>query len=144
MCFIINKKCPAERQPKNPSGFTLVEVLVAFLIVATTMQIALLIFGGQTRQLQTSHNITEATRVADSALAQLEASGLTNAELKERHELNGLWWSADIRSQDQQSVVTPTPTGLLDITMEVFASEDSTQPLLRLETKRINLPAQRG
>lgn len=123
---------------RRDAGFTLVEVLVAFLIVAATAQLALMVFAGQSRHVATSDQILRALQVSESALAELEHSAPVNQEAT-RREMSGLWWQAAI-SKESNAAVGNQDRGLFSITVSVFASpstERDDAPIVELTTKRI-------
>ncbi len=120
------------------AGYTLVEVLVAFLIAAATAQLALMVFAGQSRHVATSDQILRALQVSESALAGLEHAAPVNQEF-DRREMNGLWWQAAV-SKESEAAVGNQDRGLFSITVSVFASpstEPDEAPITELTTKRI-------
>jgi general secretion pathway protein I len=62
---------PPSRSRAQDRGFTLIEVLVALLLLATTVVAALQVFGGGLRLARAAGDHTEATLLASAMLAEL-------------------------------------------------------------------------
>lgn len=125
-------------RPGQDAGYTLVEVLVAFIIVAATAQLTLTVLAGQSRHVATSDQILRALQVSESALAGLEHAAPVNQKTDFR-EMNGLWWQATVSEQDNAGT-GDQDRGLFSITVSVFTSpspEPDEAPITELTTKRI-------
>jgi general secretion pathway protein I len=67
---------PSVSRRQDDEGFTLLEVLVAFVILATTVVVALQLFGGGLRLARVAGDHADAVRLADLKLADLEPGPL--------------------------------------------------------------------
>jgi general secretion pathway protein I len=59
-------------RPRSASGFTLIEVVVAILIVAITLVAALATYGAELRTLARARQVTVAVELAEDRLAAIE------------------------------------------------------------------------
>lgn len=66
----------AARRP-DETGFTLLEVLVAFVVLSTTVVVALQLFGGGLRLARVAGDHADAVRLANAKLADLDPGPLT-------------------------------------------------------------------
>jgi general secretion pathway protein I len=71
---------PSARPPARDGGFTLLEVLVALVVLSTTVVAALQLFGGGLRLAQTAGDHSEAALLASAKLADLEPGPLTEGQ----------------------------------------------------------------
>ena len=72
---------PSARPRARDGGFTLLEVLVALVVLSTTVVAALQLFGGGLRLARTAGDHTEAALLASAKLADLEPGALTEGEI---------------------------------------------------------------
>lgn len=82
-------------------GFTLIEVLVAFLILAFSLSALFSVFSGSLRSVRQGEAHAHATSVARSLLAALDADGFTGAEEKSGESDSGYRWRMEVSSIDQ-------------------------------------------
>jgi general secretion pathway protein I len=66
--------------PARDQGFTLLEVLVALVVLATTVVAVLQLFGGGLRLARTAGDHADAALLANAKLADLEPGPLTEGE----------------------------------------------------------------
>lgn len=78
-------------------GFTLLEVLVAFVILAGAVILGFRIFSDGLRGLQTARERSELTAVARRELARLELSSALRAGSFTGVDAEGFTWSAEVR-----------------------------------------------
>jgi general secretion pathway protein I len=71
---------PSARPHAGDRGFTLLEVLVALVVLSTTVVAALQLFGGGLRLARTAGDHAEAALVASAKLADLEPGALTEGQ----------------------------------------------------------------
>jgi general secretion pathway protein I len=72
---------PSARPRARDGGFTLLEVLVALVVLSTTVVAALQLFGGGLRLARTAGDHTEAALLASAKLADLEPGALTEGQI---------------------------------------------------------------
>jgi general secretion pathway protein I len=72
---------PSARPRARDGGFTLLEVLVALVVLSTTVVAALQLFGGGLRLARTAGDHTEAVLLASAKLADLEPGALTEGQI---------------------------------------------------------------
>jgi general secretion pathway protein I len=72
---------PSDRPRARDGGFTLLEVLVALVVLSTTVVAALQLFGGGLRLARTAGDHTEAALLASAKLADLEPGALTEGQI---------------------------------------------------------------
>ena len=139
------RQCQDRRPSASPdAGYTLIEVLVAFVIVAATAQLALMVFGDQAVQLHRTHDVAAATRVADSVLATIDHPDDLRTQSFPRQEMNGLWWEAEITEADQGASSGEGAPVLFRIEVRVFDTPaNDASPILDLETRRVRFAAAR-
>jgi general secretion pathway protein I len=71
---------PSARPHARDAGFTLLEVLVALVVLSTTVVAALQLFGGGLRLARTAGDHSEAALLASAKLADLEPGPLTEGQ----------------------------------------------------------------
>ena len=77
------RRSPSNRRPVAPArrtrdgGFTLIEVLVALVVLATTVVAVLQLFGGGLRLARAAGDHSDAALIASARLADLEPGPLT-------------------------------------------------------------------
>ena len=138
----IHEPAKARIEQRRPeAGYTLIEVLVAFLVVAATAQLALSVFGGQGRQIATNEQIMLALEVSETAVAELELLGVPAQLQTAPKQVNGLWWQASF-TPEYGSGQDYREARLYSITVSVFTSPDKADmPITQSTTKRVFVPA---
>jgi len=123
-------------------GFTLLEVLVAFAVLAVALGVAFEIFSTGMRGALSSDALTRAVLVAESRLALVG----TEIELKlgeTRGETDdAIRWRVEIREQapaegDDERVVTPSLPVLRDVLVTVSWDDTSGTRSFELRTARL-------
>ncbi|MCG8504410.1 MAG: prepilin-type N-terminal cleavage/methylation domain-containing protein [Sphingomonadales bacterium] len=118
-------------------GFTLVEVLVAFAILALSLTVLYQLFGDSIGQTKRSDVRREALLIARSKLAEVstlrpivlgETTGDAGAEFT---------WQARIRPSDQADEDRSSAWQLYDIEVAVRATGATSAPLVTLKTQRL-------
>lgn len=122
--------------PNDGNGFTLVEVLVAFAILALTLVVLLQAFGGGLRAVGTSERHLIATMLARSVLADLGAATPIVAGEKSDDIGDGYRWTTRIA---QSRAISPVKDGNQIQTPYVVQVEISWngKPVMTLTTLRL-------
>ena len=123
-------------------GFTLLEVLVAFAVLAVALGVAFEIFSTGLRGARSSDALTRAVLIAESRLALVG----TEIELKlgeTRGETDdGVRWRVDIRERtppegDDERVVTPSLPVLREVVVTVSWDDAAGERTFELRTARL-------
>ncbi len=123
-------------------GFTLLEVLVAFAILAVALGVAFEIFTTGLRGARSADALTRAVLIAESQLARIGVeTDLTPGE-SEGETDDGTRWRIQIRDQpaaagDDERVVTPSLPVLRDIIVTVSWGETAGRQSFELRTSRL-------
>jgi len=128
---------PRKFRPAAPAaGFTLLEAIVAFAIVASTLAALYGLIGQGTRSLAASEDRMVAALLADSELARATvedlASGTAEAVFDNRFHVR----STIVPERDLDQKLRATPFTAVAIEVTVTRSGEST-PLVRLTTLRL-------
>lgn len=92
---------------KREQGFSLLEVLVAFMVLALTLTIIMQIFSGGLRNIGRSDDYTRAVLLAESKLTELAASSLEPKELSGAAE--NFRWAGAISVAGEEALGAPPP-----------------------------------
>ena len=128
-------------------GFSLLEVLVAFVILALALGAIMRIFSQGMSRVGESDSYARAVMLAESKLSQLgEAIPLEDGEVSGESE-DSLRWRVRVAAYDPDSVKTArdggavqvvTPVRLLQVEVEVTWAESQTAPRsIRLTTLKL-------
>ena len=123
-------------------GFTLLEVLVAFAVLAVALGVAFEIFSTGLRGAQSADVLTRAVLVAESKLALVGSEiELTLGETQGETD-DGMQWRIDIREQPPQEgederVETPSLPLLRDIVVTVSWEDAAGPRSFELRTSRL-------
>lgn len=90
----------------SPRGFTLIEVLVAFIILAFSLGTVFTVFSDSLRSVRLGEEYARATAIAQARLDLVEASGLTGRGVEEGDEESGYRWRVEIAEATGLPVVT--------------------------------------
>ncbi len=133
------------RSPSTSSrrgGFTLLEVLVAFAVLAVALGVAFEIFATGLRGARSADALTRAVLAAESRLAGVGIeTELTPGETEGEAD-NGMLWRIDIREQqpeegEEDQLETPSAAVLLDITVTVRWRDVGGEQSFVLRTSRL-------
>jgi general secretion pathway protein I len=124
-------------------GFTLLELLVAFVILALAVGVLMRSFGQGLRNAALTEEYTLATLHVESVLATLGVEEpLSEGELGGEFD-DGYWWQASIRRyEDPDAPQLEADTGITpyQVTVRVYWGEESRDPhSLSLETLRLGV-----
>jgi len=108
------------------AGFSLLELLVAFVILALTLSVMMRIFSGGLRNVGLADDYSRATLLAESRLAELgvqpvegEAEGEFDQKFRWRSTIRPWVEDADAQAQEAQ----PLPVRLMEIEVKVAWGE---------------------
>ena len=122
-------------------GFSLLEVLVAFVLLSFSLAVILQIFSGSLRNVSAADNYTQAMVLADAKLAALGSElPLTIGETG--GESGNFRWLLTVRpyeyrDETAQQSLERTDWQLLDVTISVHWQQGARQPQFNLRTLRI-------
>lgn len=124
---------------KASRGFTLLEVLVAFMILAISLTVLLRIFGGGLRSISTTEAYSVAIQLAESRLAVVESQTQLREGIVRGTWGNDFFWQQKVEQYqpmgDQQS---PHPTvTAYKVTVGVGWGVSGTPPKLTLSSIRL-------
>jgi general secretion pathway protein I len=127
----------ASRRDRN-GGFTLIEVLVAFAILAISLTALFQIFSAGTRNIDTTQAYTTAILLAESNLARVGRE----VPLRESEEAgewkNGFRWKRTIRPYDDVPIPDSLSVRLFLIAVTVSWGELDKERTISLETLRLS------
>ena len=123
-------------------GFTLLEVLVAFAVLAVALGVAFEIFTTGLRGARSADALTQAVLIAESRLARVGVETELTPGESEGETDDGTRWRIDIRDQpaedgDDERVVTPSLPVLLDIIVTVSWGDGAGRQSFVLRTSRL-------
>lgn len=82
-------------RPRAGRGFTLIEVLVAFLILAFSMGALMTLFSGSLRSVRLGEDYAHAAALARAQLARIDVDGLEGPGLETGETEDGYRWSME-------------------------------------------------
>lgn len=112
---------------RAPAGFSLLEVLVAFVVLALTLSVMLRIFSGGLRNAALADDYSRAVLLAESRLAELSVQP---QEGEARGEFGGKYrWRSTIHPWVDDAGTTglgaqPLPVRLMEIEVRIAWGED--------------------
>ncbi len=123
-------------------GFTLLEVLVAFAVLAVALGVAFEIFATGLRGARSADALTRAVLIAESRLARIGVETELTPGESEGETDDGTRWRIEIHDQpaedgDEERVVTPSLPILLDIIVTVSWGEGAGRQSFVLRTSRL-------
>lgn len=84
------------RTSRSRRGFTLIEVLVAFVILAFSMGALMNLFSGSMRSVTQGEEYAQATDIARAQLARLDADGFTEIADETGETEDGYLWRMEV------------------------------------------------
>ena len=112
---------------RSHAGFTLLEVLVAFVILALTLSVIMRIFSGGLRNVSVADDYSHALLLAQSRLAEMSVQPL-EGEASGEFDKKFRWRSAIHPWTDAAAVPTsrtqPLPVSLMEIEVKVAWGEE--------------------
>lgn len=126
----------------RPRGFTLLEVLVAFAVLAVALGVAFEIFATGLRGARSAGALTRAVLIAESRIARVGVETELTPGRSEGETGDGTRWRVEIQRQpadegDEERVETPSLPVLLDITVTVSWREAAGRQSFVLRTSRL-------
>lgn len=123
-------------------GFTLLEVLVAFAILAVALGVAFEIFASGLRGARSAEALTRAVLIAESRLAGIGVETDLTPGAAEGEAGDGMRWRVVIGEQaaadgDDDRIETPSLPVLLDITVTVSWDGVGGEQFFALTTSRL-------
>lgn len=119
-------------------GFTLMEILVAFVVMTLSLGVILNILSLAMRTTQSADQKQQALLLAESALAKLQADPALTAGRYRSESGTALVWQAEVTewSFPDQDVATRYPLLPLQVTVSVL-QENGDAPLLTLSALKL-------
>jgi len=138
------------RSRRDAAGFTLIEIIVAFAVLALGLTLLIGTLSGATRQVRQAGDAGRAALHAQTLLAQ-QASALqgpvrANGELEEgryRWQFQATPWT-DPAARDSMVRDDPGAARLLHVQLDIEWAEGDPQQRLQVSSLRLALPAQGG
>lgn len=137
------------RAPKA-AGFTLIEIIVAFAVLALGLTLLLGTLSGATRQVRQAGDAGRAAMHAQSLLAQhasaLQAPASLDGELEDgryRWQLQATPWT-DPAARDGPVPSDPGAARMLRVQLDIEWGDGGPQQQLQVASLRLALPAQGG
>lgn len=136
----------AARPRRRSDGFTLLEIVVAFTLMALIVAVLLRVFSGGLQGIGLAEQYSRATSIAESMLARVGADielkpGTTNGSVDERFN-----WTVSVQPhvlEEAGAAETPgatpssaLPVALMEVVVNVAWSEDGRDRQVKLTTLR--------
>lgn len=120
----------------KPSGFTLLEVLVAFAVLTVTLGVLLQLFSLATRTTQVAREQQKALLLAESKLVEL-AAGRTLQPGREQGRFDDkYWWQTRIEEFDLRQMTDQDPD-LVPYQLSVTVGWGNREQAVSLSTLRL-------
>ena len=130
-------------RPKSSShrqlGLTLIEILVAFVVLSTTMAVVMKIFSGGIHNARVSESYSRAVFLAESRLAAIGVEGPLVQGSSNGQVGQDLRWQVNVEKADDQGAADRfvMPVRLYQVRVKVEWSEDGKVRQLELATLRL-------
>lgn len=138
------------RSRRDAAGFTLIEIIVAFAVLALGLTLLIGTLSGATRQVRQAGDAGRAALHAQTLLAQqasvLQGPTRANGELEEgryRWQFQATPWT-DPMARDGAVTGDPGAARLLHVRLDIEWAEGDPQQRLQVSSLRLALPAQGG
>lgn len=126
------------RRSERQAGFSLLEILVAFAIMATVVTVLLQVFAGGLRNLRVGEDYVVAATLAESRLAELGRS-VPVVEGEEAGAWDRYSWQVRIAPWDGLELPDTSDVVLYEVAVIVRWSEGTRERALRLSSLRPGL-----
>ena len=133
------------RRGKREGGFTLLEILVAFTLMALIIAVLLRVFSGGLQGIGLAEDYSRATSIAESTMARVGAdielkAGSSSGEVDDRYR-----WNVELRPYDPPVDLQPgttavpftLPVVMWEVIVQVGWSEYGKDRSLSLRTLRV-------
>jgi len=122
----------------SQQGFTLIEVLVAFVLLSLTLAVILQIFSGGLRNIGATEDYTRAMVLAEAKLAQLGSEiALETGETGGENDIfNWRLYVAPYQGESVEIEGAESAVQLYDITLNVQWRQGSRRPQISFRTLR--------
>lgn len=130
---------PSSTRPRQ-SGFSLLEVLVAFVILAVSLGVIMRLFSTSLRHIARAETSAHTLAVAESALASLGVETPLSEGESRGDDGQGYRWSARVSHHDVAEPVLESPYAPILYQVDVTVTRDDSgeiKPLLTLTTLRL-------
>ena len=138
------------RSRRDAAGFTLIEIIVAFAVLALGLTLLIGTLSGATRQVRQAGDAGRAALHAQTLLAQqasvLQGPVRANGELEEgryRWQFQATPWT-DPAARDSMVRDDPGAARLLHVQLDIEWAEGDPQQRLQVSSLRLALPARDG
>lgn len=135
---------------RSAAGFTLIEIIVAFAVLALGLTLLIGTLSGATRQVRQAGDAGRAAMHAQTLLAEyastLQAPENFDGELEEgryRWQLQATLWT-DPAARDGAVQGDPGAARLLHVQLDIEWADGEPQQRLQVSSLRLALPAQDG
>lgn len=128
------------RSIRSRRGFTLIETLVAFVILALSLGAIFTVFSDSLRAVGVGAERSHALALAQSRLAVIDADGISGPGVTTGEDDSGYQWQTDIREMPNPPVA-PGETGAVPVEIVVTVSWGAARPRsIELTTLRVLRP----
>ncbi|MGV8960535.1 MAG: type II secretion system protein XpsI [Stenotrophomonas sp.] len=128
---------------KRQRGFSLIEVIVAFALLALALTLLLGSLSGAARQVRRADDVSRATLHAQSLLAQLGVDQPLQAGQREGEWEQGRYrWRLELTPFTEPGAPQARPTSLMQLTLQVRWG-DTAAPQLQWRSLRLLPPLAR-
>lgn len=131
---------------RQSGGFTLLELLLAFVVFSLSFAIVMEILGGSMRNTMRARNYTEAALIAQSVMDQVGLEIPLEPEMQMKGESGGYDWNLDIviyedSGENSKSVELASMTGIemLEIQLVINWGEPPRERSVEFGTVRARL-----